>query len=82
MKRSEALSLIANQLDFLNGHFYGVRPTAGFTKEELAKADVILTTLEEAGMFPPKILSIAHAVAREDIVRAESQYFVNEWEKE
>jgi hypothetical protein len=53
MKRSEALALIANQLDFLNNKFEGVR--FDFTKEELAHADVILTTLEAAGMQPPNI---------------------------
>lgn len=38
MKRSEALSLIANQLDFLNGTFEGVRKD--HTEDELKKADV------------------------------------------
>ncbi len=53
MKRSYALHLIANQLDFLAGTFEGVR--TDHTKEELAKADVILTTLESAGMQAPNI---------------------------
>jgi hypothetical protein len=48
MKRSEALKLIANQLDFLNGSFSGVR--TNFTESEIKNADVILTTLEHAGM--------------------------------
>jgi hypothetical protein len=51
MKRSEALKLIANQLDFLNGRFHGLR--VNFTEQELKSADVILTTLEQAGMQPP-----------------------------
>ena len=51
MKRSEALKLIANQLDFLRGEFSGYKTE--FTAGELAKADVILTTLESAGMLPP-----------------------------
>ncbi len=51
MKRSEALNLIANRLDFLSGNFQGVRNY--FTKKELSNADVILTTLEQAGMLPP-----------------------------
>ena len=50
--RIELLKLIANQLDFLNGKFNGVR--SRFTKEELKKANVILTTLEEAGVQLPK----------------------------
>lgn len=51
MKRSEMLKLIANQLNFLNGTFDGLKDV--FTEVELAKADVILTTIEEAGMLPP-----------------------------
>ena len=51
MKRSEMLKLIANQLSFLNGTFNGVKDV--FTPAELASADVILTTMEEAGMQPP-----------------------------
>ena len=51
MKRSEILSLIANQLDFLNGKFEGARDD--FTVEELSNADVILTTIEATGMVPP-----------------------------
>lgn len=51
MKRSDALKLIANQLDFLAGKFEGARTE--FTEDELSKADVILTTLEQAGMTPP-----------------------------
>ena len=48
MKRSEALKLIANQLDFLNGSFSGV--CTNFTESQIKNADVILTTLEHAGM--------------------------------
>lgn len=53
MTRNKALQLIANQLDFLNGKFNGVR--TDFSFQELKNADVILTTLESAGMKPPKI---------------------------
>jgi hypothetical protein len=45
------LKLIANQLDFLDGKFKGVRTE--FSDQELRNADVILTTAEEAGMKPP-----------------------------
>lgn len=51
MKRSEALVLIANQLDFLNGKFEGFR--INYHEEDLKACDVILTTLEAAGMQPP-----------------------------
>jgi len=51
MKRSEILDLIANQLDFLNGKFAGYR--VDFNTKEIQNADVILTTLEHAGMLPP-----------------------------
>ena len=51
MRRIEALKLIANQLDFLNSKFKGVRDD--FSAKELSCADVILTTLEQAGMLPP-----------------------------
>lgn len=80
MKRSEVLSVIANQLDFLNGKFQGVR--TDFSFQELARADVILSSLEHMGMRPPSKLIVIKPTNREDIVRAESQYFVNEWEKE
>jgi len=50
MKRTKVLEAIANQLDFLNGRFQGVRTS--FTKKELAAADVILTTIECMGMIP------------------------------
>lgn len=53
MKRSQALKLIANQLDFLAGTFNGYRDS--FQEYELKNADVILVTLEEAGMLPPTI---------------------------
>lgn len=52
MKRSNAIHLIANQIDFINGTFEGSR--SDFSEEELRHADVILTTLESAGMRPPK----------------------------
>ncbi len=51
MKRSEMLLLIVNQLHFLDGRFSGYVKKA--SEEELKRADVILTTLETAGMLPP-----------------------------
>lgn len=51
MKRSDVLLLIANQIDFINGTFCGFKKD--FSKEDLGNADVILTTLEHAGMLPP-----------------------------
>jgi hypothetical protein len=51
MKRSDALKLIANQLNFLDGNFKGFE--LDLTEEQLNKANVILTTLEAAGMQPP-----------------------------
>ena len=51
MKRSEMLNLIANQLDFINGKFSGIRED--FTEDELSKAEVILSTIESTGMLPP-----------------------------
>lgn len=53
MKRSEALQLIANQIDFIEGRFEGMR--TNFTSIELSRADVILTTMESAGMQPPNL---------------------------
>ena len=74
MKRSEALKLIANQLNFLNGTFDGMR--SNFTKEELAKADVILTTLEHAGLVPPEI---PHP---NPLIHHPESVYINEWEPE
>lgn len=51
MKRSDALKLIANKLDFLNKNFNGFRDN--FSEDELKNSDVILTTLQDAGMLPP-----------------------------
>lgn len=51
MKRSEALNLIANQLNFLYGSFNGFETITD--KALLSNANVILTTLEEAGLQPP-----------------------------
>ena len=48
MNRTHLLKLIASQLDFLNGKHHGLK--SSYTQKELANADVILTTLEEAGM--------------------------------
>lgn len=47
--REHALMLLANQLDFLNGTFSGVRLYEEFTEEEIKKAEVLLTTLQQAG---------------------------------
>lgn len=44
MKRSRALNAIANQIDFIEGKFCGVRDS--FSEYELSRADVILSTLE------------------------------------
>lgn len=77
MKRSEMLKLIANQLDFLNGTFEGVRDN--FTEEELAKADVILTTIEEAGMQPPPIRMYPNTWIRST---GEYGWDAYEWEEE
>lgn len=54
VKRSEVLKLIANQLDFLKGSFEGFK--TNFSDKELKEADVILTSLEEAGIKPPDVL--------------------------
>lgn len=51
MKRSEALYLIANQIDFIKGKFQGYR--TNFSNAELSEADVILTNIEAIGMLPP-----------------------------
>lgn len=74
MKRSEALILIANQLDFLNDKFEGFK--ADFTDSELSKADVILTTLEHAGMIPPTRPN------EEGFTGHVSSMFTNRWEPE
>ena len=77
MKRSKALELIANQLAFLNNKFVGYR--TDFSPEELSKADVILTTLEQAGMLPPTIISMPNQYNRTDGTYG---FEVNEWEPE
>jgi len=68
MKRSEMLLLIVNQLHFLDGHFSGY--VKDVTEEELKRADVILTTIEAAGMQPPLN------------VNSEGFSFFYEWEDE
>lgn len=73
MKRSYALKLIANQLDFLNNKFAGVRTS--FSNKELRNADVILTTLESAGMQPPAIPEPGQPLHPENS-------YINEWETE
>lgn len=45
MRRIDALKMIANQIDFLNGKFEGYKTE--FTVQELGNADVILTTVEQ-----------------------------------
>lgn len=77
MKRSEMLILIANQLDFLNNKFQGFKTI--YSEEELRRADVILTTVEDSGMLPPTIISMP-----DQYNRTEGTYGfeVNEWEPE
>lgn len=53
MKRTDALKLIANQLNFLNGKFEGFETE--LSEEDLNRANVILSTLEIAGMQPPNV---------------------------
>lgn len=65
MKRSEVLNLIANQLDFLNGTFNGGK--VDFSKDELSRADVILTALEEAG-FKPAMYSRVEALKNGQLI--------------
>jgi hypothetical protein len=74
MKRSDALILIANQLDFLNGTFQGFR--SDFSSEELSKASVILTTLEHCGMAPPIIQERSFLIKD----NGEMVYECREWE--
>ena len=88
MKRLEALKLIANQLDFIYGKFQGARTE--FESQELADADVMLTTLEEAGFLPPPSSFNIHNVDKQLGFVAEVTYdfpinednSVNLWEKE
>lgn len=77
MKRSEMLILIANQLDFLNNKFEGFK--TAYSNEELNKADVILTTIEDVGMLPPTIISMPDQYNRTDSTYG---FEVNEWEPE
>lgn len=77
MKRSEMLILIANQLDFLNNKFEGFK--TAYSNEELNKADVILTTIEDVGMLPPTIISMPDQYNRTDGTYG---FEVNEWESE
>lgn len=53
MKRTDALKLIANQINFINGKFKGYENVIDDTT--LNQANVILTTLESAGFHPPNI---------------------------
>lgn len=77
MKRSEALKLIANQLDFLNGSFSGFR--TNFTESEIKNADVILSTLEHAGMMPP---SKEGVIKIQELENGELCIPIWEWESE
>lgn len=80
MKRSYALELIANQLDFLKGTFEGVR-TTNFTEQELSNAEVILTTLEHAGIIQPPF--VEDGGTHVDMMMGESFPTGNyEWEPE
>ena len=74
VKRSDALILIANQLDFLNGTFSGFR--TAFSSEELSKADVILTSLEHSGMAPPVVNERSSQIQPNDKMVCECR----EWE--
>jgi len=80
MKRSEMLKLVANQLNFLNGTFDGLKDI--FTEAELAKADVILTTMEEAGMQPPNIKLSQMFPKSECQVVEDNNYWYGCWEPE
>lgn len=90
MKRTVALKIIANQLDFLNKKFEGYRDD--FTEAELSHADVILTTLEGAGLQPPPMPSSTFkpldfkwgmmCTMRCNCADCNPRYLVNEWEKE
>lgn len=80
MKRSNALKLIANQLSFLNGTFNGVKDV--FTPAEIASADVILTTMEEAGMQPPNIKLNQMFPKSECQVVEDNDYWYGCWEPE
>lgn len=75
MKRSDALKLIANQLDFLNNNFNGFRDN--FSEDELKNSDVILTTLEHAGMLPPAYLKEYNPIPSK-VAHVE----IHEWEPE
>jgi hypothetical protein len=77
VKRSDMLVLIANQLDFLNGKFVGSRMKQSFTTDELGKADVVLTTIEQCGMLPPFSDKLFQAACRSS--KAPSS---NSWEPE
>jgi hypothetical protein len=88
MKRLEALKLIANQLDFIYGKFQGARTE--FESQELADANLILTTLEQAGMLPPPDTIDIRAAEKETGVVLDisynnplnDDYSLNLWEKE
>jgi hypothetical protein len=78
MKRLEALKLIANQIDFIHGKFYGGRTE--FESQELADADIILITLEEAGMLPPQTSKPIHHYNQDALQCLTEAY--HKWEPE
>jgi len=82
MKRSKALSLIVNQLDFLNGDFKGARDD--FSGDELKRADVILTTLEDAGMLPNsvRLYATGEFIFSGDLIECANMDCGFEWEPE
>ncbi len=71
MTRKHALTLIANQLVFILGEFAGFDLNPAET--DMTSADVILTTLEAAGMLPPE-----HTI----IVKGGFSQHVQTWEPE
>jgi hypothetical protein len=82
MKRLKMLFLIVNQLHFLEGRFSGYVEEA--SEQELERADVILTTLETAGMLPPayeKFVEIDYKLSPTG-ERVYCKRQVNEWEDE
>ena len=54
MKRDYAIMLICNQLNFINDKWQGAMKFEDFSEKEKSHADVILTTLEEAGIVEIK----------------------------
>ncbi len=83
MKRLKMLFLIVNQLHFLEDRFSGYVEEA--SEEELERADVILTTLETAGMLPPayeKLVEAKGIVSPSPEMKLFYKMPCNEWEPE